>query len=215
MLHLGPVSALHPSDWIDLYAPFILIAVLVFFTVLALLRGGRNYALEQIVMQAQFRSLNAFRGTLVVGDNQPGSRLQLSSSTKESRKLRFYYRWIFGSGPQAKFDEVTFDGPGGVVEMRTRGNLASRRFSELSTIRLRERSAGRGGSLWHLELIQCDGKVILFVSSAIGDREIMFERTAVVAKAISGIASLPIQVFVAGNVWTPGWPPKSHTSSHS
>src|ERR1700741_1913312 len=206
------ILAFQRTDWVDLYGPIILLAAIIFLVVLVLVRGGRNYTLEQTVALDEFASPSEFHGTLVA--NQIGSRLQLSSSTKEARRLRFLYRWIMGSGPQAKFDEVAFDGPRGLVEMRAGDKLTSRRFSEFSTLRLRERSAGRGGgSLWHLELIQCDGKAIPFVSSAIGDRKFMFEQTAAVAKAISVITSLPIQIFVAGNIWTPGWPPKSRVSS--
>jgi hypothetical protein len=58
-------------------------------------------------------------------------------------------------------------------------------------------------------MISQKGKTFPFVTSARGDREAGFENTASIAKAASAITALPIQVFVAGNVWTPGWPPKN------
>ena len=72
--------------------------------------------------------------------------------------------------------------------------------------------AGRrgGGSLWHVELVPQKGRPpIPFVTSRGGERRAMFENAAPVAKAVSAIMDIPVQVFVAGNVWTPGWPPKT------
>jgi hypothetical protein len=68
-------------------------------------------------------------------------------------------------------------------------------------------------SLWYLELIPHKGRAVGFATSASGDRKTMFERSAAVAKAASLIASVLVQVFVAGNVWTAGWPPKKKVTT--
>jgi hypothetical protein len=135
----------------------------------------------------------------------------MNTGSPAARRTQFLYRWLIGNGPQAIFDEISFDGLRGLALLKKKGSLATVRFSELSAIQMREVGAGRGGSLWHIELIPQKGKAIPFVTSEIGDRREEFERTAAVAKAVSAIVTVPVYVFVAGNVWTPGWPPKSST----
>jgi hypothetical protein len=125
--------------------------------------------------------------------------------------MQFWYRWVFGNGPQAILDEVRFDGPSGLVLLKKKNSRTTRRFPEFSAIQMREVACGRSGSLWHIELIPQKGKAIPFVTSEIGDRREQFERTAAVAKVVAAIMTIPVYVFVAGNVWTPGWPPKSST----
>jgi hypothetical protein len=74
---------------------------------------------------------------------------------------------------------------------------------------MREIFQGESGSLWHMELLAVEGKNLLFATSARGNRQTVFENSAGLAKTISAITSLPVQVVMAGNVWTPGWPPKA------
>ena len=202
------------AGWMELYGPFLVLAVIIALTILVIVRGGRNYALERSVEQSEFGSPTAFRGTLVVEESQPGAYLRLRKSTKEARRLQFWYVWIIGSGRQARFDQLIFDGARRSVEMAARNKLTNVPFSEFSAVRMRERAVRRGGgSLWHLELLRKDGRVTSFVSSAMGDRQGMFEQTASVAKVVSKLMGIPVQVFVAGNTWTPGWPPRNRATS--
>jgi hypothetical protein len=96
-----------------------------------------------------------------------------------------------------------------LIELRKNNKCITINFSELAAVRARE-VAGKGVvSVWQLELIPREGKPIPFAASKSGDRKIMFEQAAALAKAASGILGVPVHVFVAGNVWTPGWPPKN------
>jgi hypothetical protein len=122
--------------------------------------------------------------------------------------LQFKYRWL-GTGRQAIFDEVTFDRARGVVEFKSKSKLTTIAFSEFSAIRMREMAGKPLVSLWHVELMPLKGKAIPFVTSGSTERKASFDQTAPVAKAVSAIVAVPVQVFVAGNVWTPGWPPKN------
>lgn len=190
------------------------LAALLFVTVLQFLRDGRNGALEDAILREQFGSPSAFEGTLSVTQSEPGHLLHLSKITRSNRWLQIRYRWLAGLGSQAIFDEVVFDGPRGVVVLKERKKQTERRFSEFSAIRIREGSGGRGGgSFWHVELIPQSGRPLPFVTSRVADRKWGFERAAAVAKAISAITMLPVQVSVAGNIWTPGWPPKKTAAS--
>jgi hypothetical protein len=124
--------------------------------------------------------------------------------------LRFFYRWVAGFGRQAIFDEVIFDGDKVLVELKLKNKQTIASFSEFMAIGMREVAGGRGGgSVWHIELISHNGKATPFVTSVWGDRRAVFENTAPVAKAASEIMAIPVQVRVAGNIWTPGWPPKN------
>ena len=194
----------------DVFGPLAILAVVIFFAISWYLREGRNDSLENLLVGKEFGSPLAFRGSLTIDGYEPGRSLQMGSGTATTRRTQFWYRLI-GNGPQAIFDEVSFDGLSGLVQLKKKNSLTTLRFSELSAIQMREVGAGRAGSLWHIELIRQKGKGIPFVTSQIGDRRDTFEGTAAVAKAISAIVTLPVYVFVAGNVWTPGWPPKSST----
>lgn len=197
-------------DLTEVIGPFVALAVIIFFAVLWYVREGRNGALENILAQSEFGPPVAFRGSLVIEEHQPGSSLRLCKSTKATRRLQFRYRWL-GTGKQAIFDEVTFDGARRLVEMKKKSKQTIAGFAGFSSIRMREIAGGRGGgSLWHVELVSQRGKTIPFVTSEIYKREVIFAQTASVAKAVSAIMGLPVQVFVAGNIWTPGWPPKNH-----
>ena len=198
------------SDWVEVAGPFAVLALIILLAALWYAREGRNSVLEHTVKAGAFRSPVDFRGSLVVEHSQPGSYLRLCTSTPAASRLHFLYRWIIGWGRQAKFDEVIFDGGKGLVELKTRNRQRTARFSEFMAIRMREVAGGRSaGSVWHVELISHKGKATPFVTSEWGDRRMTFESTAPVAKAASEIMAVPVQVRVAGNVWTPGWPPKN------
>ena len=201
-------------DLTEVLGPFALIAIIIFFALQWYVREGRNGALENILVESEFGSPAAFRGSLAVEESQPGSSLRLCKSTSAARWLQFRYRWLMGVGKQAIFDEVTFDSARCLVEMRRGNKQTTAGFSEFSAIRMREISGGRGGgSLWHVEWLPHRGKAIPFVTSEIDSRKTAFEQTASVAKAVSAIMGLPVQVFVAGHIWTPGWPPKNLAAS--
>jgi hypothetical protein len=198
------------DHWFDLYGPFVILAAIIILAISWYLREGRHAILEQIVARSDFGSPAAFRGTLAVEENRPGIYLRLSKSTKEAQAWQFWYRWIVGSGRQPNFDEVTFDASRQQINLTKKEKHKVFEFSGVSAIRMRERGAGKnGGSLWYLELVShMERKVVPFATSASGDRQTMFERSAAVAKAAALIVSVPVQVVVAGNVWTSGWPPK-------
>jgi hypothetical protein len=201
--------AIAPGSTFALYAPFVVIAAVVVLTIMWYVREGRHAALEQIVTSRSFGAAAAFRGTLDVEEDRPGTYLRLGKTTKEAGAWQFWFRWIAGSGKQPIYDEVTFDGPGRRVELRKKANCRTFEISEISAIKMRERKAGKNGSVtWRLDLIPREGKSVPFLTSAIGYRKEMFERSAAVAKAAAAIVHVPVQVHVAGNVWTPGWPPK-------
>jgi hypothetical protein len=214
MFALELIDSFGSNNRFELYGPFAVLAAVIALAILWYLREGRHAALEQIVVHGNFGSPAAFRGTLVVVENRSGNYLRLAMSTKAARGWQFWYRWIVGSGRQSNFDEVTFDGSRQEIALTKKGKHTAFRFSELSAIRIRERRADKhGGSLWYLELIPHKGRAVPFATSASGDRKTMFERSAAVAKAASLIASVPVQVFVAGNVWTAGWPPKKKVTT--
>jgi len=186
-----------------------IMALVIFLAVQWFVREGRNEVLEQLVVKNDFGPPEAFRGSMVVEECRPGKFLRLSKSTTSARFWHFYYRWIVGIGRQAKFEDVLFDAPRNVVELRKRNECITINFSEIAAIRARE-VAGKGFvSIWHLELIPREGRPIPIAASKMGDRRMMFEQAAAVAKAASRIIGVPVFVFVAGNVCTPGWPPKN------
>ena len=41
----------------------------------------------------------------------------------------------------------------------------------------------------------------------------MFENSAGLAKTITDITSLPLQVTLAGNLWSPDWPPEASSEA--
>jgi len=198
----------------EIIGPLVALALIILLALLRYAREGRNDALESILVQSDFGSPSAFRGSLAVEESQPGSCLRLRKSTRAARWLQFRYRWLMGVGKQGVFDEVKFDSSRRLVEMKKGAKQTTAGFSEFSAIRMRENSAGRGGgSLWHIELLAHGGRAIPFVSSEIDSRQASFEQTASVAKAVSAIMKLPVRVVVAGNIWTPGWPPKKPAAS--
>jgi len=197
------------SDLSGAILPFLLIAALIFLALFWFLREGRNAALENQLTRTDFGSPLDFHGTLAVEEHKPGSYVRFSKSTDEAQNLQFKYRWLVGIGPQAIFDEVTFDRSRHVAELKKK-NSQTLGFSDFKAIRMREVAGGRdSGSYWHVELIPHKGKPTPFLTSQRGDRRATFENSAPVAKAVSAIMDLPVQVYVAGNVWTPGWPPKT------
>lgn len=197
------------SNLSEIIFPFVLIAAIVLLAVLWYIREGRNPSLEMQLIRREFGSPLDFSGTLAVEEYRPGSYIRFCKSTKGARSLQFRYRWLLGKGRQAIFEEVTFDRSKGVVELKRKNKQQPFIFSDFQAIRMREDAAGRGGSLWHTELIPKRGRPTPFITSRHGDRKATFESTAPVAKAVSAIMDVPVQVFVAGNVWTPGWPPKA------
>jgi hypothetical protein len=195
-------------NFVDVVGPFVLIVVILACLVAVYLRQGRNEVLEEIVEHGKVGPIDSFRGTLAVEENRPNFLLRLRKNS-EGRRLQFLYRWVIGVGPQAVFDDVTFDGSRRSVELARGNQHRSVSFSEFSAVRMRE-TAGRHGhvSVWHVELVSLHGPHLLFLSSERSHRQTGFEQTASVAKAVSAIMSLPVQVVVDGKVWTPGWPPK-------
>ena len=197
------------SEYSDAALGLVVAAALAILLVVVFLRQRRNSALEESLAHGQFGSPIAFRGSLAVEDYKPGSTLRLSKSTRESRNLQLRYRWL-GVGRQAILDEVVFDRAAGLVRLRKRDKERAASFLEFSAVRMREGLVGRGGiSVWHVELLPREGAAIPFVTSASGYRKAAFEHTAPVAQAVAEIMQVPIHAVVAGNVWTPGWPPKS------
>ena len=208
VFHILTVSWFSPL--VDVVLPFGAIALLILLMVLWFVREGRNEVLEQMVVKNDFGPPEAFRGSMVVEEYRPGEYLRLSKSTTSARLLHFYYRWIVGVGPQAKFADVSFDGPRNVIELRKKNQCITINFSEIAAVRTREVSGGKSfTSNWHLELILRQGRPVPFAASKFGDRKVIFEQAAAVAKAASRIMGVPVHVFVAGNVLTAGWPPKN------
>jgi len=196
------------SDWINLFGPVVIILILVLLGFWAQSRQKRNEVLEQWIALGRCGPANSFLGTLVVEEDRPGF-LRLAKSTQQAKWLQFQYRWLTGVREQAAWDEAIFDGSRGAIELKRKEKITSLPFSKFCAIRMRELYQGEAGSLWHLELLAVQSKNILFASSARGNRQTGFENTAGLARAISMITSLPVQVVPAGNIWTLGWPPKT------
>jgi hypothetical protein len=200
------------SDIVWSAFPLFVAVLLIVFVVQVYRRQGRNNVLECALMEATRGQPETFEGTLSVIQHRPGKYLRLAKGTEQNRRLQFQYRWLTGNGPQANFDEVTFDGEAGIVDLRRGERQSTVPFSDFQAIRVRE-IGGKGGSLWHVELLRHGRGTVLFATSARGDRAELFQKSAPLAKAISTITQLPAHVFVAGNVWTPGWPPKDVTQN--
>jgi len=196
------------SDWITLFGPIVVLVAFVALVFWAQSRQKRNEILEQWIALGKCGPAESFIGTLDLSENRPGL-LRLTKSSQRTKWLQFQYRWLTGSSQQATWDEVLFDGSRGVVELKRKEKVTAFPFSRFSAIRLREISQGEGGSLWHMELLAVEGKNVLFATSARGNRQTAFENSAGLARAISSITSLAVHVVMAGNEWTPGWPPKS------
>lgn len=213
MFATGAFELLQPERAFELYLPFVIIAAIVILAVGWYMREGRHAALEQIVAHRDFGSPTNFEGTLAVEEYRPQNYLRLNQGDVNSRFRKFWYRWVVGIGPQAAFDEVIFDASRQQVILRKKDKQTALAFSEVRAIRMREKSAGNLRSMWHLQLVTQNNKVLPFATSAVDDRRRAFERSAAVAKAASLIASAPVHVFVAGNIWTQGWPPKKRATA--
>lgn len=203
------------SEYGDAVGGLVVAAVMAILLVAIYLRQGRNRTLEHILAESEFGSPVAFKGTLAVEEYKPGTSLRLCKSTKTARTLQFLYRWL-GMGRQAIFDEVAFDRTSGLVQLKRKDKNRIANFAEFSAIQMREIAGHRGaGSVWHIELVPRNGRPTPFVTSVRADRRAAFEHTAPVAKAAAAIMEVPVQVVVAGNVWTPGWPPKTSIAAKS
>jgi hypothetical protein len=196
------------SDWIQLFGPVVIILILVLLGFWAQSRQKRNEVLEQWIALGKCGPAESFLGTLDIAEHRPGL-LRLTRSSQKTKWLQFQYRWLTGLSEQATWDEVLFDGSRGVIELKRKEKVTSFPFSKFSAIRMRELSQGEAGSLWHMELLAVEGRNVLFATSTRGNRQTAFENSAGLARAISAITSLPVHVVMAGNVWTPGWPPKN------
>jgi hypothetical protein len=215
VLRAATLGIFGASDDLRAVGGLVVAGVITILLLVMLLRQGRNAALEQIVAEREFKAPLGFMGTLAVEEYKPGVLLRLARSTNAARNLQWRYRWL-GVGRQAMLDEVSFDRYAGVVRLRKKDTETSASFLEYSAIRMREVTAGRGGiSTWHVELVRRAGRITPFVTSVSGSRQASFEHTAPVAKAAAEIMQVPIQVWVAGNVSTPGWPPKRSQISDS
>jgi hypothetical protein len=203
---------MHPaffvSEYVSLIGIFAIIAFILSVALSAHFRQGRNEALEEWIALGKCGPAISFEGTLVVEENRSGF-LRLSKSTDHAKWLRFQYRWLSAIREQAGYDEVIFDGLRAVVDLRKKDKVTRLPFAKFSAVRMRELSQSEAGSVWHFDLVAVEDKNVLFATSARGNRRLMFENSAGLAKTISAITSLPVQVLVAGNVWTPGWPPKN------
>jgi len=198
------------SGTVDL---ILFLAILVFVIIGFILqnRRPRSEVLEQWIAEGKCGPVSSFAGTLAV--EQAGSGFLRLVKNDEAARLQFKYRWMSAIREQAGYDEVTFNVSQHLVELKKKDKVTRLPFGNFSAIRMRELSQQESGSLWHFDLVAANGKNVLFVSSARGDRRMMFENSAGLAKAISEITSLPVQVVLAGNIWTPGWPPKPSTEN--
>ena len=183
------------------------IAAFVIFGFIRQNRRPRSEVLEQWIARGKCGPITSFEGTLAV--EQAGQGFLRLTKTDAAQRLQFKYRWLSAICEQADYDQVTFDARQHVVELKKKEKVIHLPFANLSAIRMRELYQGDSGSLWHFDLLAADGKIVMFISSARGDRRNMFENSAGLAKTISEITSLPVQVLLAGNIWTPDWPPKN------
>ena len=206
---------MHPaffvSEYVSLIAIFAIIAFILSVAFTTHFRQRRNEVLEQWIALGKCGPVSSFAGTLDV--EQAGAGFLRLVKTDEAGRLQFKYRWLSAIREQADYDEVIFDGSQHVVELKKKNKVIRMPFGRFSAVRMRELSQSEAGSLWHFDLVAVEGKYVLFASSARGNRRLMFENSSGLAKAISTITSLPVQVVVAGNVWTPGWPPTSSTEN--
>jgi hypothetical protein len=176
IFHFQTISWFSPL--IDVVLPCGAIALPIPLLVLWFVREGRNEVLEPIAVKNDFGPPQKFLGSMVVEQYRLGECLWLSTRTTSVRLLHFYYRWIAGVGPQAKFKDVSFDGLRNLIELKKNNKCITIYFSELRAVRARE-VAGKGVvSIWQLELVPREAKPIPFAASKSGDRKIMFEQTA-------------------------------------
>jgi hypothetical protein len=213
MFITGAANLIPLDEWISLLAPFAGMAVIIGLVIVWFVREGRNAALEQIVADRDFGDPSKFNGSLAVEEARRGDYLRLSMSTRTARALHFWYRWLAGVGAQAKFDTVEFDASRQQAALSKKEKQRDIAFADIAAIWMREIKAGKNGrSAWHLQIVTRDGKSIPFARSAGNCRSVLFENTAGVARAVAAIVGVPVQVYVAGNVWTSGWPPKKRVA---
>ena len=202
------------SDYLDAVGGLVVAGAIAILLLVVFLRQGRNARLSRS-SHSENRERPSGSWAPWPWKNKPGVLLRLAKSTKDARNLQLRYR-LLGVGRQATFDQVSFDRYASVVRLKKKGKETSASFLQYSAIRMRETFTGRGGvSTWQLELVPRAGRATPFVTSASGFRQASFEHTAPVAKAAAEIMQVPIHVCVAGNAWTPGWPPKLSQISDS
>jgi hypothetical protein len=211
-------SALQLLKWPDGLDGLIAIAVILALVVAIYIRQGHNTVLERMLAENDFGLPEVFRGNLIVIDYRPRVFLKLGPDTAPVTWWNRVSRWIWAPKFRPLFvapvQEADFDGSARQITLRTKKGSRLARFNEFSAIRMREFPAGKSlTSFWIIELIPQKGSRIRIVESPHGGRQAAFEYTAPLLKAISAITSLPMQVHVAGNVWTPGWPPKIKASN--
>jgi len=194
-------------DILDLIAVFVILAFIILVYVTQHMRQGRNPALEQWIAAGKCGPASSFEGTLTV--EQTGQGFLKLTRDDEAGRMQFRYRWLSAIREQADYDEVTFDASQHVVELKKKSKVNRMPFGRFAAIRMRELSQQEAGSLWHFDLVETERKYVVFLSSARGNRRMMFENSAGLAKAISVITSLPVQVELSRSVWTPGWPPET------
>lgn len=185
---------------------FVLFVLILVIAVLVRRHGGRNEVLEQWIADGKCGPITSFEGTLAVEQSSPGF-LHLVKN-EQAGQLQFRYRWLSFISEQAGYDEITFDGKVHVIELKTKDRVTRMPFGRFSALRMREIYQEDSGSLWHFDLVESRRKYVLLVSSARGDRRMKFENAAGLAKTISQLTSLPVQVELSRNVWTPNWPPE-------
>ncbi|HYL69486.1 MAG TPA: hypothetical protein VEX69_09990 [Candidatus Limnocylindria bacterium] len=210
-------SAVQMLNWSDGLDGLIAIAVILAVIIALHIRQGHNAALEQTLAEHDFGSPETFRGNLIVREHRSGVFLKLGPDTTQVTWWRQLFRRILAPKLRPLFvapiQEADFDGSLRQVTLRTKNDSRVVRFDEFSAIRMREFAAGKSlTSFWTVELIPHKGRPIRIVESPRGSREAAFNHTAPLLKSISAITGLPMQVHVAGNVWTPGWPPKIKAS---
>ncbi|HET7440095.1 MAG TPA: hypothetical protein VFJ47_02245, partial [Terriglobales bacterium] len=114
---------------IEVFGPFVLILAVIFIAIQVYLREGRNPVLEGMIEHGEIGPLTRFRGSLDIEEHRPGVFLRLSKKSRLAGQLQFRYRWLVGIGPQARYDDVTFDVSKGSVELTDRGKRTTLNFS--------------------------------------------------------------------------------------
>ena len=204
-------SAILAFSYFDTFAALVVLVFIFAGIVRIHLRQARNQVLERWIAQGKCGPISSFAGTLAV--EQAGQGFLRLVKTDEAQRLQFKYRWLSAIREQADYDQVTFDVKQHLVELKKKDKVTCRPFGNFSAIRMREIYQENSGSLWHFDLLARNGRYLMFVSSARGNRRMMFENSAGLAKTISEITALPVQVVMSGNVWSPDWPPETSSDA--
>jgi hypothetical protein len=192
----------------------IVAAIMIVLVGLILLRQGRSKVLEQMLVETGFGPPEKFSGSLIVEDHRPGTYLRLAGNPSEPRGLQRAYRWFLGRGRRTPYHGVTFDRSSRTIELNKSDSCEIARFEQFLAVRMKEVPVAKSFmSIWLVELVPQKGKPIPIIDSPCGDRRASFENTAPLLKAISTVTGLPMQAWVAGNIWTPGWPPNIPSAS--